>query len=446
MKNGMKATIIRYKSSAELDIQFEDGIIVKNKTYQSFQKGMIGHPSTLHKCKIKDRTGETNIMFNGMKASIINYRSSNDIDVRFEDGSLRIGCAYKEFKSGHIAHSCETREAQANSRLGEKKKMNCGLCATITKYNCYHEIEITFEDGEIVYPIDYGQFSKGMIAHPRYDLDISLQEAGVAFYLKQLGFVKMPRGSLKDMGFGNMELDLYNTELKIAIEIDGHFHKREGALKRDIDKNLKCHNAGIKLYRIRDKELPVLEDGFSFNYTLNGELLYNGLIDCGNIITEIICLNNIQTPVNDFINFKRDLELIKSFYFDNTLSYVRNDRIGKKVFHKGTNQFMTIVDYKDYNHITVQFEDGAISHNKNYGSFQRGEIKHPKQASEEKQFLRLGESKMMNCGSNAKIISYRNAEDIDVEFEDGTIRRKVTYYNFSKGSVKRIEKNAKETR
>ena len=122
MKNGMRAVIVRYKSSAEIDVKFEDGVVVENKTYQSFQKGAIGHPNTLHKSKVKDRTGETKIMFNGMEATIVSYRDSHDIDVRFEDGSIRMGCAYKEFQTGHIAHPNATAESKANNRLGEKKK------------------------------------------------------------------------------------------------------------------------------------------------------------------------------------------------------------------------------------------------------------------------------------------------------------------------------------
>ena len=40
-KNGLKMTIIDYRFSKDIDIQFEDGTIVKNKTYQSFKKGTI---------------------------------------------------------------------------------------------------------------------------------------------------------------------------------------------------------------------------------------------------------------------------------------------------------------------------------------------------------------------------------------------------------------------
>ena len=375
MKNGMEVVIVRYKSSAEIDVQFPDGIRVENKTYDSFKKGLIGHPNTLHKSKLKDRTGEVRRMSNGMNATIIRYVNGKNIDVEFEDGAIRKGCAYKEFDSGNIAHPSQTAEAQAENRTGEIRRMNCGMIATITRYNSYHDVEVTFEDGEVVYPVDYGQFVAGSIAHPKYDGNMSLQEAAVAFYLTKLGFIKMPRGSLKDFGFGNLELDLYNQKMAVAVEVDGHFHKN--SVERDVNKNLKCHAAGITLYRIRDKDLPSLTDGFSFNYVLEGEMLYNGLRDCGDIVKEIIAKSNMQMPSDSFVDVKRDLELIQEYYFTNSMNYNRQDRIGERSFHKASNQFMTIIDYRDYHHIDIRFDDGAIVYNKNYGAFRNGEIKHP---------------------------------------------------------------------
>ena len=41
MKNGMKATIIAYRKSDDIDVQFEDGTIVKHKSYQHFTQGHI---------------------------------------------------------------------------------------------------------------------------------------------------------------------------------------------------------------------------------------------------------------------------------------------------------------------------------------------------------------------------------------------------------------------
>lgn len=43
-KQGEKMTIIRYRISNDIDIQFEDGSIVYNKCYGHFKKGLIKHP------------------------------------------------------------------------------------------------------------------------------------------------------------------------------------------------------------------------------------------------------------------------------------------------------------------------------------------------------------------------------------------------------------------
>ena len=436
MKNGMKAVISRYKSSAEIDVQFEDGVTVKNKTYASFTKGVIGHPNALHKSKLRDKTGEVRQMSNGMTAKIIHYTNSKIVDVEFEDGVVRKNCAYKEFKNGHIAHPSQTSESMAKNRLGEKRKMNCGLTATITGYDSYHNVEITFEDGIIISSVDYGQFSSGSISHPKYDGTISLQESSIAYYLKEIGFTKSSKSQLKSIGLGTFELDLYNQEASVAIEIDGRFHRSESALKRDLEKNCKCHNAGIKLFRIREKGLPPLQDGLSYNYEMNGEKLYNGLVDCGAILQEIISVCNLQVPSENFIDFKRDLNSILDYYFSISFNYNKEKIIGTQIFHKPTDQYMKIIDYKDYHHITVQFDDGTIADNKNYGSFKKGEIKHPNHTPEAKKLSRTGEEKRMNCGIMATIVAYRNAEDMDVQFEDGTIRKGVTYFNFQNGNVK----------
>lgn len=45
MNCGMKATIIKYRTCLDIDIQFEDGTIVKHRTYDNFKKGTISNPN-----------------------------------------------------------------------------------------------------------------------------------------------------------------------------------------------------------------------------------------------------------------------------------------------------------------------------------------------------------------------------------------------------------------
>lgn len=49
--------------------------------------------------------------------------------------------------------------------------------------------------------------------------------------------------------------------------------------------------------------------------------------------------------------------------------------------------------------------------------------------------LHIGETKMMNCGLEATIIAYKNYENITVQFSNGVVRENKTYGNFKKGTI-----------
>lgn len=437
MKCGLIATIIEYRSSASIDVQFEDGVVVTNQPYASFSHGKIGHPNFLHQSKKKNRVGVHNTMSNGMDAVVIAYRESHDIDIQFEDGEIRFGCAWKEFKNGNIAHPTQTSEAQAEARLGTRKRMNCGMEATVTAYRKYHDIDVQFEDGEEVRHVDWGCFKQGNVLHPALkDCCRSLQESAVYFYLSQLGFIKTHKGYFKDVGFGEKELDFYHPEKKIALEIDGDFHGKSKTISIDLEKNRLCHENGIKLYRLRSRKLSPMSDDLSVVYLMDGEAIYNGLVDCKGALEDILARNHIELPCRDFIDFKRDLLEIQNFHDENSVNYKRDHKIGEKSFHKTMKQEMTIIDYKDSFRVDIQFEDGTVVYGVNYGLFKKGEIKHPSLTPEAKRAARLGMQKTMNCGSVAKIIAYRTSEDMDVEFESGAVVYSATYYNFNKGNIK----------
>ena len=48
---------------------------------------------------------------------------------------------------------------------------------------------------------------------------------------------------------------------------------------------------------------------------------------------------------------------------------------------------------------------------------------------------RTGEENINNQGLKMKIINYKNAHDIDVQFEDGKIRKHMRYDHFKKGEI-----------
>jgi hypothetical protein len=163
MSSGVIATIIAYRSSSDMDVEFSDGSVREHVRYDTFKNGQIAPPNQTNKYLQECRVGETNTMRSGLVAKIIKYNSYNDIDVKFEDGAVRRKVCYKHFLHGSIAHPNETRESNGQKRIGEKRLMNCGMSATIIFYKNSHDIDVQFEDGMIVKHKEYRQFTNGTI-------------------------------------------------------------------------------------------------------------------------------------------------------------------------------------------------------------------------------------------------------------------------------------------
>lgn len=100
--NGMEMKIIGYRSSSDIDVQFEDGTIVKGKRYQQFKRGEIANPNVKKKTLRADRLGNEITAKNGQKMKIIAYRSAYDVDVQFEDGTKVNNRSYANFEKGSI--------------------------------------------------------------------------------------------------------------------------------------------------------------------------------------------------------------------------------------------------------------------------------------------------------------------------------------------------------
>ena len=119
--------------------------------------------------------------------------------------------------------------------------------------------------------------------------------------------------------------------------------------------------------------------------------------------------------------------------FDTNL---KEDRVG--ISRKMNNgQIATIIDYKKASDITIVFEDGTVCNNKSYYSFIEGEVSNPNFINP-----RLGEKIFYKkCNQYCEIINYRIADDIDIQFEDGTIIKNASYSGFKREAY--INKNCK---
>lgn len=109
---------------------------------------------------------------------------------------------------------------------------------------------------------------------------------------------------------------------------------------------------------------------------------------------------------------------------------IRMTRTGeKRIMNCGMEA--VIIAYRNANDLDVRFADGTIVEHKIYNSFKKGSIVNPQIYK----MKRIGENRMMNCGMEAEIIAYRRYNDMDVRFADGTVVEHITYSNFHKRMI-----------
>ena len=101
MNCGMNATITKYVNAYTIEVTFKDGYVSNCTRYDSFKNGTIRNPNIKHTTFI-NRTGEENINNQGLKMWIREYRGALDIDVEFENGYISKNKKYDCFKYGAI--------------------------------------------------------------------------------------------------------------------------------------------------------------------------------------------------------------------------------------------------------------------------------------------------------------------------------------------------------
>lgn len=101
MNCGAVCKIIEYNRADDITVEFINSHIRKKAGYKEFKKGGIQDP-TLPLARFKNRTGEKSVANNGMQMTIITYNGKNDIDILFENGVIVYHKNYNAFKNGLI--------------------------------------------------------------------------------------------------------------------------------------------------------------------------------------------------------------------------------------------------------------------------------------------------------------------------------------------------------
>ena len=308
--------------------------------------------------------------------------------------------------------------------VGEKNIMVCGLEATIIAYRTSKDIDIQFEDGSVVCNKMYGNFKKGKIEHPYIKPSASYPERIIA-------------------GFLNAAKLRYKTEWSDAI-LRGENGKKplyfDFAIFDDCDKVvLLIEYQGLQHF----KENKLFGDELSFKRLQTHDERKKEYAQAHNIsLLEIPYTYSTVEEISSFLN--SNLPLYSGIPLSNTLPIspdsiqivdLKTSRLGEtKVMKCGKKA--TVIAYRTSSDIDVQFDDDTIITGVPYRRFVLCDLVAKNFSYKERIAQnRIGETLVMKNGMAATIISYQNALDITIEFEDGTIRTKQSYSNFRTGSI-----------
>lgn len=432
---GQIMTIIQYDNNCHIVVQFEDGTTVPT-SYHNFRNGTVRNP------RWSELLGKL-FTYNGLNVTVVQYNNYYDIIVESENG-MRFSVTKPQLLSQKSVHKSTTKskvhrdnpnEASetilARERhIGETRQMNCGNMATIINWTSGKNITIQFDDGALKEQVAYVCFQRGNVKHPNKESRKGHSKAEIIlqYYFASLGFIKKTKGSLRtiDPEFGKMEFDLYHPKYKIAIEYDGEYwHSLSHVQETDAKKDALCQKNHIHLIRVREPKLAASTNPnvmsiirHSYNETEFSEIIPE-------ILQIINNLHNISWTID--VNLARDNEKILTLY------HAPGEKHIGEMYQNNSGENMTIIEYTDTRHVTVQFDDGTTvctcMHN-----IKCGKVRNPSTEQAIKD-AHIGETTIANCGMEMTLIRYGNASDVDVRFADGTEVYNRSYRNFVNGAI-----------
>ena len=169
-KQGIQCRILKYRSFHDVDVIFNDGVIKEHLDCKNLQAGQFSHPKDIPNAE--NRIGEISYSNDKMEAKIVKYNSSTDFIIQFEDGTEKHLCSWKDFKEGKFSYKYDEgfklSEAEIKKRKSRLIKNKSGYEMRILNYHSSTDVDVIFEDGTIVKNKIYSNFENGKITHPKY--------------------------------------------------------------------------------------------------------------------------------------------------------------------------------------------------------------------------------------------------------------------------------------
>lgn len=257
---GLKMKIIAYRRSTDIDVEFEDKVVREHCFLNAFLRGTISHPgiecaspnSLAKMAKRPNRKGETRVMdCCGMEATIIIYKSSHDVTVRFADGTVVEHRTYHDFQKGLIVNPTTDFERTVKNRMGQKMKTRSGDTMTVIGVPDRKYVDIRFENG-YERRITWDHFKDGCVRNPSRKMlvdpiDESITHANISSmckyhkipyvtYKRRLGEGMTPKEALSIPyeGHGRAYKDAFGVNHRSKMDMFGYYDIDPGAYYRRI--------------------------------------------------------------------------------------------------------------------------------------------------------------------------------------------------------------------
>lgn len=160
MKCGLKATIIEAKSANDINIKFENGVIKEHVRFSAFEQGKI---TPMKSNTIRILVGDKFMTCKGEEFEIIEKIKSLSI-VRFKDGTIR-DVETKRIKNG-MNLSKHKIKRHSDEVIGKWYDTNCGLKCKVLKWVKKNTVVVEYEDGRTKEDVNIQALKKGQCAHP----------------------------------------------------------------------------------------------------------------------------------------------------------------------------------------------------------------------------------------------------------------------------------------
>lgn len=281
------------------------------------------------------------------------------------------------------------------NREFETRMMHCGLMAEIIAYRSCNDMDVRFETGHIRHGVRYSDFKKEKLA------EFSNEEKRA-----------MRLGEIRTMHCGmDAEITDYPRSTNISVEFENST-ERSGV-------NYDSFKKGSVSPHLR---------------TRVGE---KKMMNCG-VMAEIIAYRGNKDIDVRFENKAVREHMTYYAFRKGTIALAERAksqrRIDDEKKYVGQKKMMKcglegeIVAFRGYANIEVKLSNDEIC-STDLRSFYAGTVSPTR--------VYLGEIRTMHCGQEARIVSFRTKDDIDIEFVDtGFVRKKVTYSAFSAGQIK----------